>query len=605
MIMDRFKSILLLAITICWTVLIGGGNLVFGQTTIYVSTVGTHAASGSKEDPVASIDDAMRILEQQPGGDTLILQLAGGTYRLSAPIVLGQNSPIVKWKHVEIKSADEQEVIITGNQLISGKWEAAGTHVWRCRVDGVFNQLFVNGKRAIRARFPNVGEWLEPDSVDFTANILYLNGKIPKAFSKLRGAELHATGMWHWNRQYIERFDSKAHRVITVTHPGSDASYTKIREHDRVHFENAKEFLDTEGEWFLDRGNRFLYYFSKENPEAKKIEYPALTELFRLLGADEHHIRGFSFNGITFEGTDWDMMAVERKGLQAGFWGTGRTDSVYAPPAALSFEWVANSRIVNCTFRNLGEGAISLGDGCTYNAIENNHFNDIGSNVIQVGFRRAYLGDGHPLHLDHSDPRRVSHHNLIRNNRLDNFGTTDLGAVGIWIGYSHNNRIDYNELVNFPYSGISVGWYWGTDTTLVATNCHHNTIAWNEISNGMRYLSDGAGIYLVGNQPGTVVHDNYVHDIGGGYTITSGIYVDEGGANMTITGNYFDALVNPHEAYAIKLHKNAIPTMSIFNNGGEYQVNPIGTSPTYKYGQHAKVRFGKPSFPKRYGIQLK
>lgn len=603
--MDRFKSILSLAGTVCLAALLGGGNLVFGQTAIYVSTQGTHAAKGSERDPVASIDDALRILEKQAAGDTLILQLAGGTYRLSAPVVLESNSPIAKWKHVEIKSADGEEVIITGNQLISGTWEAAGKHVWRCKVDGVFNQLFVDEQRAVRARYPNAGEWLEPDSVDFTKNVLYLNGMVPKAFSKLRGAELHATGMWHWNRQYIERFDSKGHRVITATHPGSDASYTKIRAHDRIHFENAKEFLDAEGEWFLDRDNQFLYYFSHENPTAKKFEHPALTELIRLSGADGQHIRDFSLNGITLEGTDWDMTAVERKGLQAGFWGTGRMDSVYAPPAALSLEWVANSRIINCTFRNLGEGAISLGDGCVYNTIENNHFNDIGSNVIQIGFRRSYLGDGHPLHLDYSDPERVSHHNLIRNNRLDNFGTTDLGAVGIWVGYSHNNRIDHNQLTNFPYSGISVGWYWGTDTTLVATNCHHNTIAWNEISKGMRYLSDGAGIYLVGNQPGTVIHDNFVYEMSGGYTITSGIYVDEGGANMTITGNYFDALVNPHEAHAIKLHKNAIPTMHIFNNGGEYRVSPIRTHPTYKYGQHAEVRFARPPFPQRYGIQVK
>lgn len=603
--MNSMKSKLLLASAIGCLSLFGGGQLAIGQTTVYVSTTGSPGGDGSETNPVESIQSALDLLANRTGGDSLILQLAGGTYRLTAPIVISQQSPAAKWKHVEIRSAAGEQAVLSGNRRVSGNWERAGQHLWRCKVDDVFNQLFINGERAVRARYPNAGEWLEPDSVNFTTNTLYFGGQIPKSFAKVRGAELHATGMWHWNRQYIERFDSKAHQVITVTHPGSDASYTKIRDYDRVHFENAKEFLDMEGEWYLDRKNKHLYYYSSAKPTTEQIEYPVTGGLLELLGNEEQPIRDFVLNGITFEGTDWDMTAVERKGLQAGFWATGRTDSVFAPPAAVSLEWVINSRIINCTFRNLGEGAISLGDGSSYNAITDNQFTDVGSNVIQVGFRRAYLGKGHPLHLDYENPNEVSHHNLIRNNRLENFGTTDLGAVGIWVGYSHNNRIDHNEITNFPYSGISVGWYWGTDTDLVPTNCHHNTIGWNKISNGMRYLSDGAGIYLVGNQPGTVIHDNYVYDIGGGYMITSGIYVDEGGANMTITGNYFNNLFNDHEAHAIKLHKNAIPTMTIFNNGGAYRLNPIGTNPSYKHGKHADVEFSTPEFTDRYGIQSK
>lgn len=603
--MNQFKQILVHARIALLAAGVLVGYAVKGQTVIYIAPEGSDAANGSAQHPVATLEAAIRMLEKRPAADSLTLQLAGGTYRLSTPLVLDDTSPIARWKQVEIRAADGQQAIVSGNRLMEGKWQAAGNNLWKCSVEGVFNQLFVDGKRATRSRYPNAGEWLEPDSINFGKHELYFQGKLPAAFEKIKGAELHATGMWHWNRQYIERFDSKGQRVVTVTYPGTEASYTKIGKRDRVHFENAKAFLDTEGEWYLDREKRLLYYFSKERPDDKVFEYPVLTELFRLSGSGSQQISDFSFNGITFEGTEWDMTAVERKGLQAGFWGTGRTDSVYAPPAALSLAWVTNSRITNCTFRNLGEGAVSFGDGCAYNAIEGNRFEDIGSNVIQIGYRRAYLGKGHPLHLDFEDAALVSHHNLIRNNVLDHFGTTDRGAVGIWIGYSHNNRIDYNQITNFPYAGINVGWYWGTDTTLVATHCHHNTIAWNDISKGMRYLSDGAGIYLVGNQPGTVIHDNFVHQIGGGFTITSGIYVDEGGANMTITGNYFDALDNPNEAHAIKLHKNAIPTMEIYNNGGEYRVHPIHTNPVYQYGKYAEVRLTKPPFPQRYGVQLK
>ncbi len=574
-----------------------------GQATIvYLSPSGSPGADGTRDEPFGSIAEAIGFLGKQPGGDALVLQFSGGMFRLPEGVKAGSSTPFAKWSQVSWRGSEDAETVISGNRLLDGQWRAVGRNTWRCAVDESFNQLFVNRQRAVRARFPNAGDWLSPDSVDFGSREIFFADRLPSAFARIRGAELHATGVWHWNRQLIERIDPMGKRLVTATHPGSEASHTKIRSYDRIHLENAREFLDEEGEWFLDTEKGQLYYYSVDDPSGLTFEYPGPTELLIVRGQKGEPVRDFRLEGITFEGSEWHMTATERKGLQAGFWGTGRTDSVFAPPAALLLEWVENSQVTRCTFRNLGEGAIALGDGCAYNVIESNRFHDVGSNVLQIGYRRAYLGKGHPLHLDYADSTRVSHHNLIRNNRIEQFGTTDLGAVGIWVGYAHNNRIDHNRIKDFPYCGISVGWYWGTDTVLVPTNCYSNTMAWNHISHGMRYLSDGAGIYAVGNQPGTVIHDNFIHDIFGGYTINSGIYIDEGGANMTITGNYFHRLENPREAFPIKLHKNAIPTMRIFNNGGEHVVHRIGTNPHYEYGKNAEVPLSLPPFPGRYGI---
>ena len=124
--------------------------------------------------------------------------------------------------------------------------------------------------------------------------------------------------------------------------------------------------------------------------------------------------------------------------------------------------------------------------------IENNTFQDIGSNVIQIGRISNYIGEGHPLHLDYKDEEDAPAFNVVTNNHLKNVATVDKGGVGILIAYSNNNKISHNLIEGAPYTGISVGWRWGNDGLL--TNAHHNEISYNHIRNCMEYLGDGGAI---------------------------------------------------------------------------------------------------------------
>ncbi len=573
-----------------------------GQTVWYVAPTGNDQHPGTLRQPFQTVEKALERLKEaaQPADYRIILR--GGTYRLTEPVRITASIGLTAASSLTLEAYPGEQPVLSGNRQVAGNWTKAGERLWKVKAAHRFNQLFIDGKRAIRSRYPNEGHWLEPDTIQLEANRLVFSESIPEAFGQLTTAELHITGFWHYIRQSVQRFDVQNSAVFTNQYPGPECSATKINRHDRGHFENSLLFVDTENEWFLDPLTQELFLFTENNPNSMHIEYPVLHELIRLTGTREQPLENISLKGITLTGTEWEMGAVERKGIQAGFWGTTRDKPVYAPGAAFVWEWVRNSQVLACTFQLLGEGAIALGNGCSQNQLVGNHFEDVGSNVVQIGYRPAYSGEGHPLHKDFTDAREVSHHNLVRYNHFKNFGTTDKGSVGIWVGYSHNNQIDHNLLEDFPYSGISVGWYWGDAADLVETNCHSNTIAWNEVRNGMKYLSDGAGIYLVGNQPGTAIRDNWVHTIGGGYSINSGIYVDEGGANMEITRNYFLDLTNPRESHAIKLHKNAIPTMRIYNNGGEMRTQRVvSPNQNYQAAQYADVKLAAPENPELYG----
>ena len=101
---------------------------------------------------------------------------------------------------------------------------------------------------------------------------------------------------------------------------------------------------------------------------------------------------------------------------------------------------------------------------------------------------------------------------------------------------------------NLPYSGISVGWGWGEEDAggggyvniqfrySTPTPCGNNRIEFNHIHDVMRLRNDGGGIYTLGNQQGTIIRGNHIHDNnqGGG---PGGIYLDEGSGFIEVTGN--------------------------------------------------------------------
>jgi nitrous oxidase accessory protein NosD len=161
------------------------------------------------------------------------------------------------------------------------------------------------------------------------------------------------------------------------------------------------------------------------------------------------------------------------------------------------------------------------------------------------------------LHTSQTIPEAPSQIDLI-GNRIFDCCQIDYGSVGIWVGYANYVRIERNHLRGLPYTGISVGWRWGPGLT----NCHSNLIAKNTVEEVMRQAGDGAGIYVVGEQPGTRILENYVRDSGGNYW-AHGIYMDESSDHMEVAGNY----VNGAADHSLFMNRNGLNQVFRDNNG--------------------------------------
>lgn len=585
----------ILSAGLCLLILLSGCRDESDIYQLYVSTAGDDQQSGtSSASALASVGAAVGKLEairaQDPTRHIEVL-LAPGVYPVREVLTLPANQDA--GGNISFKAMPGGEVILDGGATINGTWEKTAENSWRIPVEDEFNQLFREGKRCVRARWPNEGQFLHPKEVKVQEKWLRLEDEVKMDFTPGKQAELCATGQWHFIRQQLAGIDREQNTIHTLTEIGPECSGTKVRPFDRVFLENDPAFLDADNEWYLDKEQSILHLYSTSDPNTSTYHYPLIETFFVAAGTAEAPIRNIAWEGLTFRHTTWSFPAAERKGIQAGFWGTTIGKPVYSPPAALMLRFAENCSISNCVFANLGEGAIALETGCFENSITNNIFTDIGSNVIQVARISDYVGEGHPLHLDYKDPALAPAHQLIANNHFNQVATVDRGGVAIWIGYAHHNSVRHNLIENAPYSGISVGWRWDT----IPTNAHHNEIAYNEVRQCMQYLSDGAGIYTVSNQPGTSIHNNWIHHIGGGEILALGIYNDEGSSYMSVRNNY----VHDTDPYDYMAHQNLWGTNIIKDNGCTDCENGLqDRNERVKYSDFPDVQ---PPDPGLYGIQ--
>ncbi|MFH1237792.1 MAG: right-handed parallel beta-helix repeat-containing protein [Candidatus Aenigmatarchaeota archaeon] len=142
----------------------------------YVSPDGNDANPGTLEQPFRTLErarDAVRSLKNAGQFVSPVeIMIRGGTYPLAQPFVLRPEDSGTPDKPITYKSYPGEKAIISGGETLALDWQLYQNGIYMADVSqfvgqhGHFNSLFVNDKRAVRARTPNEGVYFNAKSAD-------------------------------------------------------------------------------------------------------------------------------------------------------------------------------------------------------------------------------------------------------------------------------------------------------------------------------------------------------------------------------------------------------------------------------------------------------
>jgi len=140
-------------------------EIVSGQK-LYISLQGSDTNPGTAEKPLADLNAAvLKARDIRKSGEPhqpIEIIVAGGEYFMMQPLVLTAEDSGTEESPLIIRAEQGEKAILRGGVPVKG-WEVVSPNLWRVFIPQVaynntyFEQLYVNGQRAIRARTPNEG----------------------------------------------------------------------------------------------------------------------------------------------------------------------------------------------------------------------------------------------------------------------------------------------------------------------------------------------------------------------------------------------------------------------------------------------------------------
>lgn len=513
---------------------------------------------GTPSQPFATLQRAQQAVRAKVAAgltEDVQVVIRAGTYRLSEPLVFGPDDGGSDRFKVTYAAQRDERVVISGGRVIEG-WRETGDGTWRATIppvaagDSAFRQLFVNGRRAIRARHPNTGYLrVEQVGADRRTHFRYNEQDIP-AIGDLSGVELVFLHDWSISRVPVKTVDRPSRTLRVHEQIGGNSRWAVMdwfEKHPRYYLENAAEFLDAPGEWYLDTKAGVLTYQPLPGETLSELEVvaPVAEQSVAVRGSDDRPVKNLHFAGLTFAHVGWSPDDGIYWGRQAcTYWSpaTARRGRSHDPaaPAALHFEGAESCALEDCAVAHVGPSAVWIGRRCRGCAVTGCVVSDAGGNGIMVGEGQWRQVNGRPWWQ--AAPEQAASGNRIGNNLVEHCGQELFGAVGVWVGLAARTTVAHNEIRALPYTGVSVGWMWWDPQSRPeprATPCRENIVADNHIHHVMQVLSDGGGIYTLGLQPESSLRGNVIHDVPAnvGRAESNGMFLDQGTGGFVIADN--------------------------------------------------------------------
>lgn len=564
---------------------LSGGNLARAgtQATFYVAPNGSDANPGTLSQPFHSLARAkavVRTVNTNMTGD-IIVYLRGGTYVFTNTLTFGPADSGSSGYRVIYSAYPSETPVISGGKTVTG-WTLhdASNNIWQASVGAAdnFRQIYVNGLKATRARSSGPPAGCVQTATGFSTTDLTLQnyGNItnlelvthPKNWIQDRLPVAAITGTNITIQQPCWGVLSNTTNYVTSTFGLSN----NLGMHDGdwgnvVWLENAYEFMNTPGFWYLNLSTHTLYYIPRpwENLTNATVEIPVVEQLIAIAGTATNPVSNLEFSGLTFRLSNW-LQPSTGYGLpydQANQLDNQPGDD-WGVKAAVDCTGASNVWFSSCTFHQLGGDGINFLTASHQDTVTDCFFYDIAASAVQVG-RGVFTEAALPLGSGNIVSNITVQDCVVRNVCSDY-----QGGCGLFFGYVEGCTVEHNTLSDLPYSGITLGWGGWYPPTQSAAYCIGNQIIGNKIYNHMKDLVDGGGIYVNGAEQAGVISGNYIYNQGNLY---GEIYLDKGSENWTVTSNVCVTAGGPSKWLSITYGDTNIYCANNFSDANNATIN--------------------------------
>ncbi len=426
------------------------------EPALYVSPSGDDRAEGTQQSPFRTLHrarDAVRSLARDMQSD-IVVNVAPGEYRLDRTLEFTEaDSGRNGFRVVYRSAAGPGKARLLGSRPLTG-WVPHRDGIWKIGLPSntVFHTLYENGRRVLKARFPDLERVQEmPTALGRYAVTVDGSPKqndkgVPRtkgpgwlvfraedtppvtAVTKMR-LHIYPGGTWDWVREVHEvtAIDPQARKLTFDI----DSTFG-VGVGARFFLEDELGFLNVPGEFFVDDKTRTLYYMplGQGHPDTLGISYPVLGRMIQIQGKSrEQCVERLDLEGLAIEETD--------NSPPLPLWADGgRRDTALV--------WMKNAsdiRIRNCHLRNGGRSGIAILGHNIGNRIDGCWIEHMGLNGVSLCNRFLAPNRTDPV-LDRCESNR------IHNTRISHVGELHTYAECVTVFNASHNEVGHCQLDN-------------------------------------------------------------------------------------------------------------------------------------------------------------